>query len=145
MPSLKDPAARAALVARLDRLSPDTKALWGRMSAPKMLAHMTDACRMAIGELPVRPKKIPLIGSFPFKQLVIYVLPFPKNSPTAPEIVARAPEAFEVEKASVKTLIARLGGDVTYASHPIFGALTPAEWGTLGYKHFDHHLRQFGV
>ncbi len=145
MPSLNDPAARAALVARLDRLSPDAAALWGKMTAPKMLAHMTDAFRMAIGELPVRPKKIPLIGSFPFKQLVIYVLPFPKNAPTAPEIIARQPDAFDVERANVMTLLERMAGNVTYAAHPIFGRMTRSEWGALGHRHFDHHLRQFGV
>ena len=145
MPSLNDPAARASLVARLDRLSPEAVPLWGKMSAPKMLAHITDAFRMALGELSVRPKKIPLIGSFPFKQLAIFVLPFPKNSPTAPEIIARAPEAFDVEKANAKALLTRLGGHVTYAVHPIFGTLSRSEWGALSYKHFDHHLRQFGV
>jgi hypothetical protein len=145
MPSLKDPAARSALVARLDRLSPDATPLWGKMTAPKMLAHITDAFRMALGELSVKPKRIPLVGSFPFKQLAIYVIPFPKSSPTAPEIIARAPEAFDVEKANVKELLARLAGNVTYAAHPIFGTLSPAAWGTLGYKHLDHHLRQFGV
>ncbi len=145
MPSLNNAVDREALVARLDRLTPDTKPLWGKMSAPKMLAHMTDAFRMALGDLPVKPKKIPLIGSFPFKQLVIFVLPFPKNSPTAPEIISRQPEAFDVERANAKTLLGRLAGNVTYAAHPIFGTMTKNEWGALGYKHFDHHLRQFGV
>ena len=145
MPSLNNAADREALVARLDTLSPDMQPLWGRMSAAKMLAHMTDAFRMALGDLPVKPKKIPLIGSFPFKQLVIFVLPFPKNSPTAPEIISRHPEAFDVERSNAKALLSRLAGNVDYAAHPIFGSMTKSEWGALGYKHFDHHLRQFGV
>ena len=145
MPSLNNAADRQALVARLDKLAPDMPPLWGKMSAPKMLAHMTDAFRMALGDLAVKPKKIPLIGSFPFKQLVLYVLPFPKNSPTAPEIISRQPEAFDVERANAKSLLGQLAGNVTYAAHPIFGPMTKNEWGALGYKHFDHHLRQFGV
>ncbi len=145
MPSLNDPSARAALVARLDRLSEDAAPRWGRMTAPKMLAHMTDAFRMALGELPVKPRKIPLIGSFPFKQLVIYVLPFPKNAPTAPEMVARQPDSFDVERRSVKSLLERVAANVTYGAHPIFGTMSKSEWGALGYRHFDHHLRQFGV
>lgn len=28
---------------------------------------------------------------------------------------------------------------------PVFGALDRHEWGVLAHKHFDHHLRQFGV
>lgn len=145
MPSLNNATDRDALIARLETLAPDMQPRWGRMSAPKMLAHITDAFRMALGDLSVQPKKIPLVGSFPVKQLVIYLLPFPKNSPTAPEIVSREPEAFDVERSNAKALIGRLAGNETYASHPIFGRLTKSEWGALGYKHFDHHLRQFGV
>ena len=27
----------------------------------------------------------------------------------------------------------------------LFGQLSNDEWGVLGYRHLDHHLRQFGV
>lgn len=145
MPSLNNATDRAAIVARVDRLTPAAAPRWGRMTAPKMLTHVVDAYRMALGELPVARKRVPLISMFPFKQLVIYVLPFPRNAPTAPESVARAPDDFEVERARVKALISRMTGSVTYADHPAFGTLSPAAWGTLGYRHLDHHLRQFGV
>jgi hypothetical protein len=29
--------------------------------------------------------------------------------------------------------------------HPIFGKLSQGDWLTWGYRHVDHHLRQFGV
>ena len=29
--------------------------------------------------------------------------------------------------------------------HPFFGKMTAEEWGMLGYKHLDHHLKQFDV
>jgi hypothetical protein len=38
-----------------------------------------------------------------------------------------------------------LPADFKWAPHPKFGPLTAQEWGKLGYKHLDHHLRQFGV
>lgn len=146
MPSLSNAADRAAIESRLDRLSPDAPALWGKFNAPRMLAHIADAFRMALGELPVKPKNMPLLRMYPIKMLVLYVLPFPKSAPTAPEIVSRAPEAFEMERAAVKSLIARMsavGVGAVYPEHPVFGKLSPAEWSTLGYKHLDHHLRQF--
>jgi hypothetical protein len=31
------------------------------------------------------------------------------------------------------------------APHPIFGPMTSALWGRWGYRHEDHHLRQFGA
>ena len=30
-------------------------------------------------------------------------------------------------------------------THPFFGALTREEWMIWGYRHTDHHLRQFAV
>ena len=145
MPSFRNSTDLRTIVARLDRLTEQMPPKWGRFTAPKMLAHMGDACRMALGDLPVAPKKVPLISRFPFKHLVLYVLPLPKNSPTAREIIARAPEPFEVERTQLKVLIARLDGNTGRQPHPLFGPLTPDEWGVLGYKHLDHHLRQFGV
>ena len=34
---------------------------------------------------------------------------------------------------------------VTFEAHPIFGPLSHAEWMTWGWRHVDHHLRQFGL
>lgn len=36
-------------------------------------------------------------------------------------------------------------GDVARRPHFLFGYLTPEEWARWGYRHIDHHLRQFGV
>lgn len=148
MPTLNDHTARTTILARLDRLSPEAAPRWGTMTAPRMLAHISDSFRMAFGELSVAAKRVPLARHFPIKHLVLYVLPFPKNAPTAREIISRMPDDFDVERSRVRQLAERMDGSVTgvtYATHPIFGALTPREWGVLGYKHLDHHLRQFGV
>ncbi len=145
MPTLRNAADRAAIVARLDQLNEQQVPRWGRFTASQMLAHMSDAYRMALGELSVKPKGLPWLIRFPVKQLFLHVLPFPKNAPTAPEMVARKPEPFDTERTQLKQLIARLEGQTGTQAHPLFGPLTPAEWGTLGYKHLDHHLRQFGV
>jgi hypothetical protein len=32
-----------------------------------------------------------------------------------------------------------------WPAHPFFGLLGPHAWGVLTRRHFDHHLRQFGV
>lgn len=148
MATMLDRPARDAILARFDHLRPDTRPLWGRMTAPQMLAHIADAMRMALGDLPVQPKNVPLMRFFPFKQLVIHVLPFPKNVPTADELRSRVPHSFERELADVRALIARLdpaNGTTRAATHPIFGSMSVKDWGVLGYNHLDHHLRQFGV
>ena len=148
MPTLQNAADRAGLIARLDRVTPDTKGQWGVMNVSQMLAHCADNLRMAVGDLPVKAKSIPFFRYFPLKHLALYVLPFPKNAPTAPELKSRAPKAFDAERVDIRTLLPRLDpasfiGRVP--DHPIFGSFTPAQWGTLGFRHLDHHLRQFGV
>ena len=67
-----------------------------------MLAHLNDSYRMCTGELKVKSKNLPLRYT-PIKQLVIYVAPFPKGAPTAPELIARCDGAvLDDEKTGVR-------------------------------------------
>jgi hypothetical protein len=79
---------RDRLVGRVTTLRPDAERRWGSMTCPQMLAHLNDALRMAAGDLRVPSKRLP-IRHPPLKQLIVYVLPFPKGAPTAPELIAR--------------------------------------------------------
>lgn len=144
--SLYTAADRQALLARLDQLRPEARPLWGAMTAPKMVAHLTEAFRMPHGELQMRPWFVPFRGLV--RRLVLYVLPFPKSAPTAPELLARAPVSWPEDLARLRSLIADgtpPDPAVRIGEHPIFGALSPDDWGVLLYKHTDHHLRQFGL
>ena len=150
MPSrtMRDAASRAALTARLARLTPDARPAWGRMSATQMLAHINASFEMAFGERPVAMLNMPLARNPVVRYLALHVIPFPKNAPTSPEILPGTPQEFETERARLLVQLERMDRGVTgirFGSHPIFGALNPEQWGVLGYKHFDHHLRQFGV
>ena len=148
MPTLAHAPTRAALLARLARLSPDATPAWGRMTAPQVLAHLTDALRMAVGELSRTPKHVPVARAFPVKHLLLYVLPIPKGVPTAPELIARTADDWPAEQARCAALAARFdaaSAPTTWPAHPFFGPLTASQWGWLAYKHMDHHLRQFGV
>ena len=112
-----------------------------------MLVHITDAMRMATGDLAVRGRRHP--ASLPvIKQLLLYVVPMAKNLPTAAELVARAPGAFDEEMrafvASVQQF-AKRDAAAAWPDHPLFGAMSPHAWGALAYKHTDHHLTQFGL
>lgn len=148
MPTLADPATRATMIERITKLAPDDKPLWGRMSAPQMLAHCSDALRMAYGDLTCEPKRVPMVRLGIVKWLVLNVLPFPKSAPTARELLARAPAEWSHERENLSQLVHRYASEstrATWPSHPLFGSLTGAQWGQLGWKHLDHHLRQFGV
>lgn len=148
MKSLFDEADRRAILARIDRLTPESPRQWGTMDVLKMLCHCTDQLRMALGEV-TDTVTGPAIYRFPpVRWLVINVLPWPQGAPTAPALLRGEPEAFERDRdhlvAAVERFVAR-GPEADWAPHPLFGALDGTQWGRLAHRHLDHHLRQFGV
>src|SRR4051794_7099490 len=147
MKSIWNPSDHRSLQDRVGRLTPGHRARWGRFTAPQVVAHLCDSLRMASSELPVKSKHLP-IRYAPLKQLIIYLLPFPKSAPTAPELLVRAPGDFAADCAELNRrldAVARGGPAALAREHPAFGKMTGRSWGVLIYRHMDHHLRQFGV
>ncbi len=145
--SLWNARVREDLLGRLARLSPEAKPRWGRMNAPQMLAHLAKWMQMAEGGMETAEMKLPLRYP-PLKQLVIYWLPWPKGIPTAPELVCRETFDWAIEQAAVRELVhsfEKRDPKAPWPVHPAFGKLTSRAWGVLGYRHMDHHFRQFGV
>jgi hypothetical protein len=140
-------ASRTEIQQRLVKLVPDRAPLWGKFNAPRMVVHLADSIRMALGELPVAGKHTPLRLPI-LKQFVIYLAPFPKGTPTAPELLARAPAAWNGEIVALSALVERFSARSPrdrWPDHPIFGAMSGRAWGVLAYRHCDHHFRQFGI
>jgi hypothetical protein len=149
MKSVWDAEAARELRERVGRLSAERRAAWGRMSAAQVVCHLADSLKMALGELQVAPKNLP-IRYPPLKQVIIYLAPFPKNAPTAPDLVARPPRAWDEDVRDLRSLLDRVSArgtdaQATWPAHPAFGRLSRRAWGVLIYRHVDHHLRQFGV
>jgi len=147
-PSLWEDAPRRELLDRLGRLGAEVRPRWGRMNAPQMITHVNDQFRMALGDLPTAPKRTPF--RYPvLNSLVAYVLPWPKGAPTAPELLMRIDQStWSTEVATFKDLLPRFAGlppEAVWPLHPAFGRLSRKAWGKLGYRHTDHHFRQFGV
>jgi hypothetical protein len=146
--SMWDPAVRASFAARVNKLTAATKGGWGKMNASGMVAHLNDSYRMCLGDLKVKSKNLPLRYT-PIKQLVIYVLPFPKSAPTAPELIARCDKAvLDDERVAMTRMFERLAavkpGDALQ-EHPAFGVLTYKSYGALMARHTEHHFSQFGI
>lgn len=143
-----DNSVRASIADRAQRVSADATPGWGKMNAGAMMAHINDSLRMALGDLPVKSKNLPLRYK-PIRTLFIYYLPMPKGAPTAPELIARCANAvLEDEKQAFAELMTRCAAvtpAMPLAEHPAFGDLSYDEYGVLIAKHTDHHLRQFGV
>jgi Protein of unknown function (DUF1569) len=147
MKNMFNDADRSAMLARIDRVMSGAKPRWGKMNAEQMLAHLVESVRMAVGEMTPRSKRLP-IRYFPLKQLIIYVFPFPKGSPTAPELLPKESGTLDRGKSELARLLrvlAERGNQTQWPEHPAFGKLNRNAWGVLTHKHFDHHLKQFGV
>lgn len=146
MPTIRNPMERAAIIARLRRLTPETAPLWGTFTAPRMICHLADSQRVPLGELPLRPR-----GSFLARTLGRWVvIHTPLKAPrakvrTVPEMLTTPPGTWEADLGNCEQLLERMSAMTSSTVHPTFGRLTPREWGQLVWKHHDHHLRQFGV
>lgn len=140
-------ADRESILGRFERLTPDARPKWGKLDAPRMVVHVTNAVRASIGELALTPKVSPL-RYWPVNVLVMFYLPWPKGVPTAPELLVRRPVGWVDELGTLRATLDRfVARDITgqWTPHAAFGPLTGSQWGRLTYKHLDHHLGQFGV
>lgn len=146
MATLLNEQDRTDLLDRLRRLTPEQPPKWGRLDAPRMLCHVADQLRVALGEIPGTFTGNPLTRTL-LKWLVIYapISPPPGKVETAPEMLTTRPASWPDDLRAAETLLERVGRGEARAVHPAFGPLGPAAWGRLSFKHLDHHLRQFGV
>ena len=148
MGSILNERDRAAIESRLRSLSVSSTRKWGTMDVTSMLRHLRLSARMTIGELPVPSVNKRPFQMFPLKHLLLYVLPFPKGAPTAPELKPADAASFEEERAALLELLERIGTGLSEGmgpAHPLFGPLSWREWAVVTYKHADHHLKQFGA
>jgi hypothetical protein len=144
-----DPEARASLVARMESVTPDRVPGWGKLNAPRMVCHLNDAVRVALGEIPARSKGKGAFTNPLVRWLAIYVLPWPKGKmETAPEMLTSVPTEWRADLTTFRELLARIGergpgGE--WGPHPLFGKMPGKVWGDLVYRHIDYHLGQFGA
>jgi hypothetical protein len=137
------------IISRIENLSPDTQNLWGKMNVEQMLAHCFVGIKTATGETYLKSSIfIRMIGRF-FKSLTTNDKQFTHGNPTHKGFVIGSTGGFKKEKENLVNLIGKFSAAgesiCTKNPHAFFGKLTPTQWGSLMYKHTDHHLRQFGV
>ncbi|MBL7976167.1 MAG: DUF1569 domain-containing protein [Candidatus Kapabacteria bacterium] len=138
------------MISRINTLTPDTKALWGKMSVDQMLAHLCVSYEMVYENKHPKPNPVMrLILKMFVKNGVVGSKPYKQNLPTAPAFRITDSKNFEAEKQRLIAYMNRVQQDgIAYFDGKeslSFGALTKDEWNTLFYKHFDHHLSQFGA
>jgi hypothetical protein len=150
MKTLANPDHRSEILNRLAAIGPDTPRRWGTLTSPEMICHLADAFRIALGE-----RESDELGSIFLrtigKVVAIYLpFPWPHNVPTRPEsdpkVEGTRPTEFAADVEALRDLCHRFGDrSGGWSLHPAFGALNDAAWHRWGYRHMDHHLRQFGA
>lgn len=146
--SLFDAGAYEEIDARLARLEHTAPARFGTMTPGTMTCHLIDALEVALGIAPAQPKRSWLPKAL-VRWLVIYVVPWPKGkAKTVPEMLRTQPAGWDADLARLRSLLreaAQRGPDGRWSPDPAFGKLSGRDYGVFLFKHFDHHLGQFGV
>jgi Protein of unknown function (DUF1569) len=139
----------SGILDRIEQLTQNAERQWGKMSVSQMLAHCNVSLETAMGlNFPKRMFVGRIIGSF-LKSKILNEKPLAKNTPTDKSYIFPDNREFEKEKTKAIELIKTFFEDgttkCTEHPHSFFGKFTPEEWAILQWKHFDHHLRQFGA
>jgi hypothetical protein len=144
-----DPDSNADLINRINQLTVATPALWGQMNTAQMLAHMQVGLNIAFG----KKERIWHWIGFCFgsigKRRLLKRGDFDRHMPTFKQAKITHYRTFNEEKVKLTGLIKYAlengPGIVVKYPHPYFSTFKDDEWARLNWKHFDHHLRQFGV
>lgn len=149
MNSIYDKTTTDGYIARINKLTPESKAQWGKMDAAQMLSHCQAPIDFAFGHIPIKSNFIMRLLGKMIKGKMLKSGEFKKNSPTAPAFIRNTPCDFEQSK---KDLIDKINvfsdkgtAAIKTTKHPFFGEMTYDEWSKLHTMHLDHHLKQFGV
>jgi hypothetical protein len=149
MNSIYNKASSEAMIARINKLTPNSQPLWGKMSVSQMLQHCKLASDVAFGKMDLKINfAMRLLGRL-LKKKVFYGGDMKKNSPTAKEFIITDYLEFEKVKADLIANLSRFANEGTSSiqltNHPFWGKMTSEDWDALMWKHTNHHLEQFGV
>lgn len=149
MNSIYDKAANDSMIARINKLTPESKALWGKMNAAQMCRHCAIAIDIAFGKGDLKVNFLMKLLGKMLKKKVFYGGEMGKNSPTAKEFIITENLDLEKTKAELITNFSRFASEgksvIKTMNHPFWGKMTYEDWDALMWKHTDHHLKQFGV
>lgn len=150
MKSLFETEALKEITTRINSLSENSEAQWGKMNVGQMLTHCQKPFDVINGDL--KPEaKIGFMKKFIFslmKPVMYNDKPWRKNIPTGEGFVITEQVDFNPEREKLLHLVNdfhKRKNQTEWAPHPVFGKFTAEQYGKMQYKHLDHHLTQFGA
>ena len=150
MKNLFQPDATTEILKRIDSLTPQSKAMWGKMKVMQGMRHISMAFMIPTGELNPTISRVPPMPKWLMKFFLLNMKPPKGGAETFVEINMVAnninPTDFEAEKMNLKNkLHAFINAASLLPENKLGGKFTKSDWGKLNYNNTDHHLRQFGV
>jgi len=125
---------------RLEKLTPETKGVWGKMNVSQMLAHCNVTYEMCYENKHPKPSGfVKFILKAFVKKYVTNEITYKKGSKTAPQFIITDQKEFETEKERLKNYIIKTQelGTAHFdgrESHS-FGKLNSQEWNNMFAKH----------
>ena len=147
MKSIFDKTTKEEVLERINTLTENSNAQWGKMTVVQMVKHCTLFDEMVLGKTKYKRLLIGrLFGKMALKKNLQNDAPLQRNTPTLREFRVKEGGDLPAEITKWRTLL----GEYEHFSnhdivHPFFGKMTEEEIGYLTYKHCDHHLRQFNA
>jgi hypothetical protein len=150
MLTIFDHHTQNTVIARIEKLSNDSQAKWGKMNVYQMIEHCILSENMYLQETLYKQLFVgKLFGKIVLKQTLKSETSLKKNLPTHPAFKTTGNNDI----AEIKTTWINLIYEYAHRStssfegfiHPFFGPMTKEQIGQYAYRHTDHHLRQFGV
>lgn len=142
----------AEFIGRLGTILPDAAPKWGKLRRDTLMEHLVWAVRHSMG----RSKQVPFFGNWLTVRVAgpLYLrglIPTPKNAQFPKRLVeqgvtGREPGDLDTLHALLLEYVNLVQADeLSPAPHPLFGAIGVDDWDRMHVRHFEHHLRQFGV
>jgi hypothetical protein len=150
MKSLRDALVQRELRLRMESLTVEDAARWGKMSVHQMICHLRDSYGVGLGEKKAAMVAIPMPRAFMKRVALQAPIEWRKGFKSAPEVAqdvdGTRPVEFESDRAGLLVAVEQFCGKLPEPCppHPFFGDMTADDWWRWGYLHADHHLRQFG-
>jgi hypothetical protein len=137
----------------LNSLSADAPANWGKMNVQQMIEHLVDFVGLSYEKIKF-PLCVPEDMVEKYQAFLFSEKMFRENTKAPAQVMPEEPvptrcagiaEATDELKSAIEEFFSFfMDNPERKTLHPAFGWLDHSGWMILHYKHFHHHLRQFG-
>jgi Protein of unknown function (DUF1569) len=139
-----------AIITRINAITPLSEKLWGRMEVNQMVVHLKDQLDIALGNKTAIAQGPAIFRTVIGRFLALYLVPWRKGKEVTPREMDAFKKGviitdFESDKHLLLQRVNEFVSAPAFSPHPFFGKLNNRDWGRLAWKHFNHHLLQFGV